>query len=191
MPKLKDEQKLAAIQAAALKLVIRTGFSGLKIADVAKEAGIGTGTMYVYYCDKEQLIEDVYLTTKKEIAAVLFDPAHLSDTFQGTFKRMWLAYFGFCLQQPEKMLFVEQFLYSGLISDELIAETEAMFIPLDNLLIQAQEQGLIKKVSVEIAKAFIQGAIHEVVKVITKKEYRLVLGELEKCFEMAWGSIKI
>lgn len=191
MPKLKDEQKLAAIQAAALKLVIRTGFSGLKIADVAKEAGIGTGTMYVYYGDKEQLIEDVYLTTKKEIAAVLFDPAHLSDTFQGTFKRMWLAYFGFCLQQPEKMLFVEQFLYSGLISDELIAETEAMFIPLDNLLIQAQEQGLIKKVSVEIAKAFIQGAIHEVVKVITKKEYRLVLGELEKCFEMAWGSIKI
>ena len=89
------------------------------------------------------------------------------------------------------MLFVEQFLYSGLISEDLIAETEAMFIPLDNLLIQAQEQGLIKKVSVEIAKAFIQGAIHEVVKVITKKEYRLIQGELEKCFEMAWGSIKI
>lgn len=191
MPKLKDEQKLAAIQTATLRLVIRTGFSGLKIADVAREAGIGTGTMYVYYSDKEQLIEDVYLTTKKEIAAVLFDPAHLSDTFQETFKRMWLAYFGFCLQQPEKMLFVEQFLYSGLISEDLIAETEAMFIPLDNLLIQAQEQGLIKKVSVEIAKAFIQGTIHEVVKVITKKEYRLVEGELEKCFEMAWGSIKI
>ena len=191
MPKLKDEQKLAAIQAATLRLVIRTGFSGLKIADVAREAGIGTGTMYVYYSDKEQLIEDVYLTTKKEIAAVLFDPAHLSDTFQETFKRMWLAYFGFCLQQPEKMLFVEQFLYSGFISEDLIAETEAMFIPLDNLLIQAQEQGLIKKVSVEIAKAFIQGAIHEVVKVITKNEYHLVLGELEKCFEMAWGSIKI
>jgi AcrR family transcriptional regulator len=191
MPKLKDEQKLAAIQNAALKLVIRTGFSGLKMADVAKEAGIGTGTMYVYYGDKEQLIEDVYLITKKEIAAVLFDPAHLSDTFQGTFKRMWLAYFGFCLQQPEKMLFVEQFLYSGLISESLIDETEAMFMPLDNLLIQAQEQGLIKNVSVEIAKAFIQGAIHEVVKVITKKEYRLIQGELEKCFEMAWGSIKI
>ncbi|MEY3238895.1 MAG: hypothetical protein RIR11_333 [Bacteroidota bacterium] len=191
MPKLKDEQKLAAIQNAALKLVIRTGFSGLKMADVAKEAGIGTGTMYVYYGDKEQLIEDVYLITKKEIAAVLFDPAHLSDTFQETFKRMWLAYFGFCLQQPEKMLFVEQFLYSGLISESLIDETEAMFMPLDNLLIQAQEQGLIKNVSVEIAKAFIQGAIHEVVKVITKKEYRLIQGELEKCFEMAWGSIKI
>ena len=49
MPKLKDEQKLAAIQTAALRLVIRTGFSGLKIAEVAREAGIGTGTMYVYY----------------------------------------------------------------------------------------------------------------------------------------------
>jgi TetR/AcrR family transcriptional regulator, repressor of fatR-cypB operon len=191
MPKLKDEQKLAAIQSAALKLVIRTGFSGLKIADVAKEAGIGTGTLYVYYGDKEQLIEDIYLITKKEIAAVLFDPAHVSDTFRETFKRMWLAYFGFCLQQPEKMLFVEQFLYSGFISESLIAETEAMFVPLDNFLIQAQEQGLIKNVSVEIAKAFIQGAIHEVVKVITKKEYRLIQGELEKCFEMAWGSIKI
>jgi TetR/AcrR family transcriptional regulator, repressor of fatR-cypB operon len=191
MPKLKDEQKLAAIQTAALRLVIRTGFSGLKIAEVAREAGIGTGTMYVYYSDKEQLVEDVYLNTKKEIASVLFDPAHISDTFYETFKRMWLAYFGFCLQQPEKMLFVEQFLYSGLISDGLIAETDAMFVPLDHLLIQAQEQGLIKKVSVEITKAFIQGSVHEVVKVITKNEYRLIQGELEKCFEMAWGSIKI
>ena len=45
MPKLKDSTKEAQIRDAALRLVIRTGFNGLKMAEVAKEASIATGTL--------------------------------------------------------------------------------------------------------------------------------------------------
>ena len=49
----KDPNKLAAIYKATLKTVLREGFSGLKMGSVAKEAGIATGTMYVYFESKE------------------------------------------------------------------------------------------------------------------------------------------
>ena len=52
MPKLKDDQKLKDIQTAAMKLVNKTGFIGLKMAEVASEAKLATGTLYIYYKSK-------------------------------------------------------------------------------------------------------------------------------------------
>jgi AcrR family transcriptional regulator len=42
MPKIKDENKTSLIHHATLRLLTKTGFGGLKMADVAKEAGLAT-----------------------------------------------------------------------------------------------------------------------------------------------------
>ena len=109
MPRPRDDNKIPMIQQAALRLVIQTGFSGLKMQDVAKEAGMATGTLYIYYPSKEDLINELFVLTKKEIANVMLHPDNQAETFYQTFKKMWLSYFEFCHQNPEKMLFVEQF----------------------------------------------------------------------------------
>ena len=41
---------------AALKLFKEKGFSAVKINDIAKEAGVGKGTIYEYYSSKEELL---------------------------------------------------------------------------------------------------------------------------------------
>jgi AcrR family transcriptional regulator len=190
MPKLKDENKVIAIQEAALKLVIKTGFAGLKMADVAKEAGMATGTVYLYYADKNQLINDLYAVLKTEIAEILLNPVHQSAHFYETFRKMWLAYFTFCYEKPEKMLFVEQFCFSGIVDEKVISEGEKLFLPLHIFLEIAQKQGILKTVDVEITKAFVQGSIHEIVKVLLKNKRPLESQDLFTCFDMAWNSIK-
>ena len=190
MPKLKDSTKEAQIRDAALRLVIRTGFNGLKMAEVAKEASIATGTLYIYYADKESLINDLYHKTKQEIAAVVFSSDYQASNFYETFRNMWLGYYAFCFQKPEKMLFVEQFLYSGLIAEHIVRETEALFESLNQFLIAGQEQGIIRTLHVEIIKAHIQGSLHEIVKVLLKNKQQLADGELDQCFDMAWNSIR-
>jgi len=190
MPKAKDPQKAKAIHTAAMKLVIETGFSGLKMADVAKEAGMATGTLYIYYGSKNQLINNIYLKTKREIVALLVDPSHRSETFYTTFRNMWFAYFAFCYQNPEKMLFVEQFLYSGYIEDSIYNKIEEMVSPLDQFLIEGQKNGLIKQIDVELLKAQMEGALHEIVKILMMKRKSLDKMQLQKCFDMAWDSIK-
>jgi AcrR family transcriptional regulator len=190
MPKVKDEFKQIAIRDAALRLVIETGFAGLKMADVAKAAGMATGTVYIYYADKEALINDLYKITKEEVASVLLNPAHMADTFYDTFRRMWYAYYEFCRQKPEKMLFVEQFLYSGIVAESIIEEAENLFIPLDQFLINGQQQGIIKVLDVQLTKAYIQGALHEIVRVLMRQQRDLTRDELERCFDMTWSSIR-
>ncbi|GAA4272644.1 TetR/AcrR family transcriptional regulator [Aquimarina gracilis] len=190
MPKLKDQNKVNAIHKATIELVTKTGFSGLKMAEVAKKSGIATGTLYVYYKSKEELINDVYLVTKEEIAGAIINPEYLKDTFYETFKAMWHGYFGYCMQYPEKMLFVEQFIYSGYISEVNIAKADAHFEPLDQFLIQGQQNNHIKDISVEILKAHLQGSVHEIVKMHVRGDIQLEEDGMHICFNMAWDSIK-
>ncbi|NOU16462.1 MAG: TetR/AcrR family transcriptional regulator [Bacteroidales bacterium] len=190
MPKIKDDSKVKAIHKAAMKLVIKTGFVGLRMADVAVEAGLATGTLYVYYKSKEALINDVFYETKKEVVDNILDPKHQSETFYSTFRNIWFSYFKFCFENPEKMLFCEQFLYSGYISKDLIDKVELMFEPLHQTLIDAQKNGLIKQVDVEILIAQMHGAIHEIVKILMKQKKQLGKIQLQRCFDMAWDSVK-
>lgn len=190
MPKLKDQNKVNSIHKATIELVTKTGFSGLKMAEVAKKSGVATGTLYVYYKSKEELINDVFLVTKEEIAGAIINPEYIKETFYETFKAMWYGYFGYCLKYPEKMLFVEQFIYSGYISEMNIAKTDAYFEPLDQFLIEGQKNKHIKNIDVEIIKAHLQGSVHEIVKMKEKGEIELEKNGMHACFNMAWDSIK-
>src|SRR6478735_7632212 len=190
MPKPKDEQKLNDIQSAALTLVLQTGFNSLKMADVATEANIATGTLYVYYKSKESLINDVYHKTKKESIQAMLDPEHATGNFYTTFKNMWHGYFDFCAGNADKMLFVEQFIYSGLIAEEVIADTEQRLIPLNQFLEYGQQNKILKKMDLLLVISQMQGAIHETVKVLTKQHKTLQPSEIDKCFGITWDGLK-
>jgi TetR/AcrR family fatty acid metabolism transcriptional regulator len=51
----KKEQKRKSIMQAALKIFARKGYSPAAIDEVAQEAGIAKGTLYLYFKDKEDL----------------------------------------------------------------------------------------------------------------------------------------
>lgn len=190
MPKPKDQHKLQDIQSAALKLVLQTGFNSLKMADVATEANIATGTLYVYYKSKESLINDVYRKTKLESIAAMLNPEHATGSFYSTLKNMWLGYFDFCATNADKMLFVEQFIYSGIISAEIIEETESTLIPLTQFLEYGQQHKILKRMDLHLVIAQMYGAIHETVKVLTKQGRTLQPSEIDKCFGITWDGLK-
>jgi AcrR family transcriptional regulator len=190
MPKAKDEQKIEAIHSAAMHMVLQTGFGALKMADVAVKAGIATGTLYVYYQSKEELINTLYFKTKAEIIQVLLSPKHATNDFYETFTNMWTAYFTYCLQHPHKMLFVEQFVYSGMIEKDIMEQTENLLLPLDQFLHFGMENRVLKKISVALMKAHIQGSIHELVKTLTREQRNPTIDEINQCLAITWQGIK-
>ena len=59
MPKIVDKQaKKAQILHAAIAMFAEKGVANTKIADIAKAAGIGKGTVYEYYAGKEEIFQD-------------------------------------------------------------------------------------------------------------------------------------
>jgi AcrR family transcriptional regulator len=54
------DSKKRAILAAARRLLVKRGFQDLVLDDVAKEAGVAKGTLFLHYKDKEGLFEAAF-----------------------------------------------------------------------------------------------------------------------------------
>lgn len=86
MSKAKEERRIEILQAAGRVFYLK-GFEGTKIEDVAREAGIGKGTVYEYFDSKQQLFDEMVSYTREQ---------HLNNikvTLQaeGTFRDKFLA----------------------------------------------------------------------------------------------------
>jgi AcrR family transcriptional regulator len=57
----RKEARPAEIATAALRLFAERGFAATRLEDVAAAAGIGKGTIYLYFANKEELFEAVVL----------------------------------------------------------------------------------------------------------------------------------
>ncbi len=61
MPKIIDkEKKRQEILLAAMKVFARKGVANTKMSDIASEAGIGKGTIYEYFRNKNEIFEASY-----------------------------------------------------------------------------------------------------------------------------------
>ncbi|MEM9930514.1 MAG: helix-turn-helix domain-containing protein, partial [Bacteroidota bacterium] len=69
--RLKDEQKLLAIIQATLELTHEKGLAGIKMTELARRAGIATGSLYTYFTDKQDLLLSVNREVRQRGAGLL------------------------------------------------------------------------------------------------------------------------
>lgn len=60
------EKKKQKILKAAYELFVKNGYKSTKIIDIAKEAGIGKGTVYEYFDSKESLLLSIFSSGLEE-----------------------------------------------------------------------------------------------------------------------------
>ena len=63
----KDDEKEKSIKEAVIKLILQEGFHGTSISKIAKEAGVSPATVYIYYENKEVMLQDIYREYSEEI----------------------------------------------------------------------------------------------------------------------------
>ncbi|HEV8160482.1 MAG: TetR/AcrR family transcriptional regulator [Acidobacteria bacterium] len=61
--------KREAILRAAIKVFAQKGYFNSKVADIAKEAGIADGTVYLYFKSKEEILHSVFDRAMEEFIA--------------------------------------------------------------------------------------------------------------------------
>lgn len=78
---------------ATLHLLASRGFHGFSIRDVAKEAGVATGTVYLYFDDREDLIEKLHSQiieiVRREVLFTVSKDVPLYQQFQQMCRRFW------------------------------------------------------------------------------------------------------
>ena len=74
--------KRQAILTAARELFASQGYEETTIAEIARAAGVAVGTVYLYFQNKHDVLVDVCLALKAEVAQVIQSPEILALPLQ-------------------------------------------------------------------------------------------------------------
>jgi TetR/AcrR family transcriptional regulator, fatty acid metabolism regulator protein len=61
--------KHAAILRAAIRVFANNGYFNSKVADIAREAGVADGTVYLYFKSKEEILHSIFDRNMEEVMA--------------------------------------------------------------------------------------------------------------------------
>lgn len=189
MARPKDDKKIEAIFEATLKLVQKSGFNGLKMADVAKAAGMATGTLYIYFKNKDVLINELFLSLKRSKTSRMMQGYREDDSFEKNFRTLWFNYLELSLTEPERMLFIEQFAHTSFLTKKTKQQGDQLLEPLISFLETGMQKKIIRKLPVAILLSQLMGPIYEVIKAQQAKEQALTAAQKEGMYEMAWRSV--
>jgi len=72
MPKIVDKsEKRSMILESATRILARKGYQNTRIAEIAKEAGIGKGTIYEYFQSKDEIFSASFQAFMSEIQGII------------------------------------------------------------------------------------------------------------------------
>lgn len=152
MPSSKaSTDKREVILAATLKLLSQRGFHGFSMKQLAAEAGVATGTIYLYFKDKERLIEGLHEDLLQRVAVDFFLDFDPELTLCQQFSLFCHNYWVFCMAEPAAVLSKAQF--DHLPAEVLVGqrnEARKVFAPLFVLFERGREQGLLKNLPDEV-----------------------------------------
>ncbi|MEL7005028.1 MAG: TetR/AcrR family transcriptional regulator [Bacteroidota bacterium] len=188
--KYKDESKIEALTKATVELVFQSGLAGITMSKVAKQAKIATGTVYIYFKSKDELLTHVFMAVKKRSLEVVIEDIDFTKPFLPTMKRLWLNFFHYSLKNQKESVFVEQFKYSPFIQRLDMKDIEEFERPISSFLEVGKQELLIKNEENSLLYGSILGITREMAKLIYEHTIELNETTEDRMFKMVWDSIK-
>ena len=175
--KLKKEEKRKKILEAAIRIFARNGYFNSRVSEIAKEAGVADGTIYIYFQSKEEVLAAIFeealqqfIAISKETLKEVHEPARKLETIA----RLQLQYLGsnrdlamvFQIEFRHNIMFMERFSKTRL---------RDYFAIIQEAILDGQESGLFRNINSKFATKLFFGMIDELVTswLISGKDYPL------------------
>src|ERR1700733_13819583 len=101
MPRPRSEDRRNAILSAATRVIAAQGL-GAPTAAIAKDAGVSNGLLFVYFDTKAILLNELYVTLKKEMGAVAVAGLPVESNVRERVLHMWNQWLRWATSCPEK-----------------------------------------------------------------------------------------
>jgi AcrR family transcriptional regulator len=184
------DDKRTAIMDAALKLFTEKGFHGTSTAQISKDAGVATGTLFNYFSTKEDLINSLYFDVKGSLSHAMGKDIEAESAFQGKLRKIWLNLIRWGVDNREEFLFVGQFCYSPYITKFTREEVMKEYVFLHELVNEGIKTGVIRDFSSEMIIAIFYQASRTVVNLILDSDSFLDKNKLiEDGFQIIWNGL--
>ena len=109
---MSKSDKRDEILRAALEMIAENGFHGAPMAMIAERAGVGAGTIYRYFENKDVLITELFREIEIRLYPVLLDGYELQKPIDERFLHLGSAMLRYFIENPLDFKYLEQFFNS-------------------------------------------------------------------------------
>ncbi len=137
--------KRDAILNATLELLASNGFHGFSIKQLAAKAGVATGTVYLYFQDRDALIRELHMNILQHFAEAMFADHDVELPLAEQHHHLCCNLWRFLVKNPSVLLSKAQF--DHLPPDILRSQRDdawRLFAPLRELFAKGRQNGQIK-----------------------------------------------
>lgn len=188
--------KRTAIMEAALDLIAMNGFHATPTSLIAEKAGVGIGSIYRYFKNKEDLIQALFLHLAEKSSRALVRDWDAKASIADQFTQLMRNTFEYLLENPKAAAFLEQYFNSPFgvthkrdaILNEGVNHADAH--PLHALLEEARARKIAKDLPWHVLGALTFGPIVLLIRDIHAGLISIDTKTMDKIIAACWDAVK-
>lgn len=187
---LRPEKKEKLLH-AALTLFARQGVTNTSTAEIAKEAGVAAGTLFLYFPTRQDLLDQLVLSigqAQSEHINHLLTPA-LSA--RETFSTIWHGTVTWFMEHPDAYRCLQQVRDTGMVSEAAVQQSNQFFTYYFQAIQQGLQEGVLKPYPLGLIGDFLYQDIVAVINHLKRlphpDQYAGVIGQ---GFDIFWDGIQ-
>lgn len=153
----KQQEKKDRILDAAIQLFAQSGYTGTKVADIAKAADVSFGTVFTYFENKEALFERAILEPLKELDLAFHERKMTDEPILVQLETFVSEHISFMAKQRDYLQLIQQVLGQPAKFPELLDELDLFFHRMmDNIrpfIEKGQQDGVLDQGDPELTAA--------------------------------------
>ena len=187
----KSIDKRNALIKATIELVNNNGFHATPMSKIAKMANVSPATIYLYFENKQDLVNKTYIEVKAKYTAYAFETYDASMPIEAGFKLIWKRIADFKLKECENAMFLAQCDNTPIIDEESRQEGIKHLQPLLDLWARGKKEGIIKPISDYLLYAYAINPLSFLMMSQKRGAFALNKTHLDEAYQSAWNSIKV
>lgn len=96
-----QEFRIASIQDATMRVIARKGMAAATMQEIAEEAGVAKGTIYLYFRDRDELVEKTFETSMEKLFVQIDEALDRDVAFEDKLRAVMSAQLAFFSQNRE------------------------------------------------------------------------------------------
>lgn len=189
----RDTAKEQLIMNTALTMIAEIGLAGVKMNDLAQKAGVATGTLYIYFASKEELIHKLYSYVCCELGSDLQKNIQEDSSLKEKLRQICKNYTIDLLTHPEYKIFMDQYFCSPFFRHEddiQFLETAIYLDPIVSLIKEAEAEKQYTPVSPELLIQISRGALEKYAQYVMNSGKPWDDREFDLVFHFIWNGAK-
>jgi AcrR family transcriptional regulator len=183
-------EKREQIIETALKLFCENGFQNTSTALISREAGVATGTLFIYFPVKEELITTLYIESKNKLAAFLKEGISRQKTPKLKMKHLWLRWNEWAEEHPYAFKYIQMVASSTYISGVALKKGSSVSDIAEKFLLTAIKDGTITRMSASLFFTIFEGLLTSTANhIATLRSAKSKEKIAEQSFEIFWKGV--